>query len=229
MSTLKHLRTTGHDHSWFILTQKIIEKEFALSGSEQNPDLTGKDLKLLASRLKPGAPGPVEAFKKQGEDFLIADTVEELVRKMNELAGGSLDPVTVRQLMESRDRQLDNTFGKDAQIAAIRAARRSRGDRIIRVAPAHRLLDPDNGPLIAVRLTCCRGRLLGACKQTSRPRCWTVTEIRYRDFMRRGKLLASAEGECTATTPSRAPSLVDAFSREKSQANLSNGNECQKT
>jgi uncharacterized protein len=49
---------TGYDYSCFVLTQKIIEKEFALSGSEQNPDLTGKDLRLLLSRVKAGAPAP---------------------------------------------------------------------------------------------------------------------------------------------------------------------------
>ena len=161
MSTLKHLRSTGHDHSWFILTQKIIEKEFALSGSEQNPDLTGKDLKLLASRLKPGAPGPVEAFKERGEDFLTADTIEDLVEQMNRLAGTDMDTAKIRALIEDRDRQLDNEFGKDAQIAAIRAARRSRGDKIIRVAAPHRFLDPDSGPLIAVRLHLLSRKTLG--------------------------------------------------------------------
>ena len=161
MSTLKHLRSTGHDHSWFILTQKIIEKEFALSGSEQNPDLTGKDLKLLASRLKPGAPGPVEAFKERGEDFLTADTIEDLVEQMNRLAGTDMDTAKIRALIEDRDRQLDNEFGKDAQIAAIRAARRSRGDKIIRVASPHRFLDTDSGPLIAVRLHLLSRKTLG--------------------------------------------------------------------
>ena len=52
LGTLRHLRATGYDYSWFVLTQRIIEKEFALSGSEQNPDLTGKDLKLLLSRVR---------------------------------------------------------------------------------------------------------------------------------------------------------------------------------
>src|SRR5262249_34458540 len=72
VGTLKSLRTTadiaGHDHSWFILTQKIIAKEFALSGSEQNPDITSADRKaVLRERvLNKGAPGPVEAFKRHG-------------------------------------------------------------------------------------------------------------------------------------------------------------------
>ena len=161
LSTLRHLRATGHDHSWFILTQKILEKEFALSGSEQNPDLTNKDLKLLATRLKSGAPGPVEAFKKQGEDFLVADSIEDLVAAMNRLESGNLDPVKIRALVEARDRQLDNEFGKDAQLAAIRGARKSRGDKLIRVASPHKFLDPKNGPLVAVRLHILSRKTLG--------------------------------------------------------------------
>ncbi|MGO1621167.1 FAD-binding dehydrogenase [Flaviflexus sp.] len=161
LSTLRHLRATGHDHSWFILTQKILEKEFALSGSEQNPDLTNKDLKLLATRLKSGAPGPVEAFKTQGEDFLVADSIEDLVAAMNRLENGNLDPVKIRALVEARDRQLDNEFGKDAQLAAIREARKSRGDKLIRVASPHKFLDPKNGPLVAVRLHVLSRKTLG--------------------------------------------------------------------
>ncbi|AZQ75948.1 FAD-binding dehydrogenase [Flaviflexus ciconiae] len=161
LSTLRHLRATGHDHSWFILTQKILEKEFALSGSEQNPDLTNKDLKLLATRLKSGAPGPVEAFKTQGEDFLVADSIEDLVAAMNRLENGNLDPVKIRALVEARDRQLDNEFGKDAQLAAIRGARKSRGDKLIRVASPHKFLDPKNGPLVAVRLHILSRKTLG--------------------------------------------------------------------
>ena len=72
LGTLEHIMKTGHDHTWFVLTQKIIEREFALSGSEQNPDVTGKDVRLIVrSRLLGGATPPVEAFKKHGEDFVV--------------------------------------------------------------------------------------------------------------------------------------------------------------
>jgi Predicted oxidoreductase len=77
LGTLAAIRATGFDYSWFVLTQKIIEKEFALSGSEQNPDLTGKDIKLTLSRVRPGASAPVEAFKKNGADFVVARTLPE--------------------------------------------------------------------------------------------------------------------------------------------------------
>ena len=89
LGTLREILRTGEDYSWFILTQSIIEKEFALSGSEQNPDITGKDLKLmLKSRAAKGAPGPVEAFKQHGVDFVVSDTLEGLVEAMNGIARG---------------------------------------------------------------------------------------------------------------------------------------------
>jgi predicted oxidoreductase len=162
LGTLAHLRGTGHDYSWFVLTQKIIEKEFALSGSEQNPDLTGKDIPLLLNRVRAGAPGPVEAFKRHGEDFVVADTLPDLVDGMNKLTGeGLVDLDAVRRLVEARDREMDNPFTKDLQIAALRSARAYRGDKLIRVASPHKMLDPANGPLIAVRLHVLTRKTLG--------------------------------------------------------------------
>ena len=72
---------TGHDHSWFVLTMKILEKEFALSGSEQNPDLTGRSLRTVAARLRPGPAAPVRAFLDHGADFVVADTLERARRR----------------------------------------------------------------------------------------------------------------------------------------------------
>jgi predicted oxidoreductase len=162
LGTLRHILGTGYDYSWFVLTQKIIEKEFALSGSEQNPDLTGKDVKQVLGRVRPGAPGPVEAFKQRGEDFVVAPTLGELVRGMNDLVGEDLvDPAALEQLIVARDSQIANDFGKDAQVTAIRGARNYRGDKLIRVATPHRLLDPKAGPLIAVRLSILTRKTLG--------------------------------------------------------------------
>jgi len=163
LSTLRRILSTGHDYSWFILTQSIIEKEFALSGSEQNPDITGKDVKLLArTRIAGGAPGPVEAFKRHGADFIVRDTLPELVAGMNELARGpQLDLGHIERQVVARDREVENAFSKDAQLMAISSARRYRGDRLARVAKPHRLLDPEHGPLIAVRLNICTRKTLG--------------------------------------------------------------------
>jgi uncharacterized protein len=163
LGTLEHIMTTGHEHTWFILTQKIIEKEFALSGSEQNPDLTGKDLKkLLQTRVASGAPGPVEAFKQHGEDFVVEDSLEALVRGMNALTPEPLlDFDRVREEVVARDREMANEFTKDLQIAALRNARTYRGDKLTRIATPHRLLDPKAGPLIGVRLNLLTRKTLG--------------------------------------------------------------------
>ena len=146
-----------------MLSQKIIEKEFTLSGSEQNPDLTGKDVRLLAkSRLGKGAGGPVQAFMDQGADFIVRDTLDELIAGMQALPGGdALDAERVRLEVEARDREIDNDFTKDAQIAMLRSARAYRGDQLIRTAAPHRILDPKSGPLIAVKLHVLTRKSLG--------------------------------------------------------------------
>lgn len=162
MGTLRHILGTGHDYSWFILNQTVIEKEFALSGSEQNPDLTNKRVRDLLARVKKGAPGPVEAFKQRGADFVVRDNLRDLVDGMNAMTGVKpLDHDRVRAEIVARDRELANNFGKDMQVTAIRAARKYLSDRLIRVAPPHRLLDGRHGPLIAVRLHLLTRKTLG--------------------------------------------------------------------
>ena len=161
--TYKHILSTGYDYSWFILTQKIIEKEFALSGSEQNPDLTSKKwLEVLKTRLGKGATPQVEAFKEKGEDFVVRNDLESLVAGMNQLAGGGLvDYQKIKSQIEARDREMDNPFTKDAQIMAIHSARNYIGDKLIRTAKPHKILDPSAGPLIAVRLNLLTRKTLG--------------------------------------------------------------------
>ena len=162
LGTLAHLRQTGHDHSWFVLTQKVIEKEFALSGSEQNPDLTGKSVRQVLGRVRPGAPKPVQDFVDHGEDFVTASTIQGLDERMNSLTPDApLDADEIERQVAERDRNLDNPFSKDAQVTAIHGARRYRGDKLIRTAAPHKFLDPANGPLIAVRLSVVTRKTLG--------------------------------------------------------------------
>lgn len=163
LGTLSHIMATGFDYSWFILTRKIVQKEFALSGSEQNPDLTGKSWRQVLGRATSGIPGPVKAFMEKGEDFIVEPDLPALVARMNVLAGGEplLELAQVEREIRARDRQLDNPFSKDMQIAALRGARAYLGDKIIRTAKPHKMLDPANGPLIAVRLNILTRKTLG--------------------------------------------------------------------
>ena len=163
LGTLAHLRATGHDHSWFVTSRQIVEKEFALSGSEQNPDLTGKDVGLLLkSRLAKGPTGPVQAFLDEGEDFIVENDLESLLEQMATHPGGELlDIDQVRREVVARDLEIENDFTKDAQIGMLRSMRGYRGDRLIRTASPHRLQDPSAGPLVAVKLHVITRKSLG--------------------------------------------------------------------
>lgn len=162
LSTLEAIKKTGYDYSWFILTEKIIEKEFALSGSEQNLDITSKSIKEVLKRVLPGPPASVQAFKENGEDFVVADSLAELVAGMNKLAGNDLlDFIHIKDQILARDREIDNKFVKDSQVMAIHSARNYIGDKLIRVAKPHKILDPKAGPLIAVRLNILTRKTLG--------------------------------------------------------------------
>ncbi|WP_274308069.1 FAD-binding dehydrogenase [Solibacillus daqui] len=162
LSTLEAIQKTGYDYSWFILTEKIIEKEFALSGSEQNSDLTNKSIKEVLKRVLPGPPAAVQAFKDNGEDFVVADNLKDLVMGMNELVGSELlDFMRIKEQILARDREIENKFSKDAQITAIHGARNYIGDKLIRAAKPHKLLDSKAGPLIAVRLNILTRKTLG--------------------------------------------------------------------
>src|SRR5665213_978232 len=163
LGQLHYIQSTGYDYSWFVLTQSIIKKEFALSGSEQNPDLTGKSWWMTARRAtNKGAPAPVEAFKRSGVDFIVRDNLGDLVTAMNALSGDNLlrlDHLTAQ--IEARDREIANPYVKDTQVMNIHNARRYIGDRLIRTARPHRILDPAHGPLIAVKLNILTRKTLG--------------------------------------------------------------------
>jgi uncharacterized protein len=162
LGSLKRVLSTGYDYSWLILNESIIAREFALSGSEQNPDVTGKDFrKALRTRLASTPPGPVAAFKRHGEDFVVAGNLRDLVTRMNEIARGpQLDHGEIERQVVARDGEADHAYSKDAQLMAIHNARRYRPERS-RVAKPHRILDPKHGPLIAVRLNVCTRKTLG--------------------------------------------------------------------
>lgn len=162
LGALEHIGRSDHDHSWFLLNQRTMGIEFALSGSEQNPDLTGRSVRRVLRRALPGAVSPVEAFQRHGRDFVVAPNVPDLAAGMNRLTGADLiDTRTLREQVVARDLQVGTRLGKDAQLAAVAAARRYIGDRLIRVVKPHRLLEEKAGPLIAVRLSILTRKTLG--------------------------------------------------------------------
>jgi len=148
------------------LNQSIIAREFSLSGSEQNPDLTGKSTWGLLRRVFGSkGTGPVQDFMKNGKDFVIRDTLEDLIEGMNELVSKSrgipVDLEHVKRQIEVRDSQLDNPYTKDAQLMLMLNARQYFPDKFARVAKPHKILDPAYGPLIAVRMNLLTRKTLG--------------------------------------------------------------------
>ncbi|MFP3580306.1 FAD-binding dehydrogenase [Arthrobacter sp. SIMBA_036] len=171
LGALRHIIASGHPYSWFVLDRTIALRELGLSGSEQNPDLTGQSVQMLFSRLRPGSDTPIQRFLDRGVDFLQAGSVPELVSKMNALVGNNLlDAHSVESLIRARDRQVSSGLGKDPQLTAIRAARRFATDRLMRVAPPHELLDPAHGPLLAIRLSVLTRKSLGGLQTDLRSR-----------------------------------------------------------
>lgn len=174
IATMKHLGTTGHSYSWFVLNKAIADKEFIFSGSEQNPDLTIKKVKNLLSKVGPGTHPAVKAFMDHGEDWIVADDLGSLVEGMNAIADDDapeLDVHEIRRIIEDRDSQIDNKFSKDSQINYIRTARGYLGDKIVRCAAPHRLLDETKGPLIAVKLHVLTRKTLGGIETDLSGRC----------------------------------------------------------
>ncbi|MFF4422197.1 FAD-binding dehydrogenase [Streptomyces sp. NPDC001549] len=176
LGTLDHIMKTGHDHTWFVLNERIIGKEFALSGSEQNPDLTGKSIRDVLTRARQAVPAPVRAFMDNGADFVVERDLSALVRGMNAVTKEDLlDEATVRGEIVARDREIANPFTKDLQVTAIHGARRYLGDKLIRTAAPHRILDPKAGPLIAVRLSILTRKSLGGLETDLSSRVLTAS------------------------------------------------------
>lgn len=162
LGTLEHIMRTGYDYTWFVLNRRIIGKEFALSGSEQNPDLTGKSVRGVIDRARTDVPAPVQAFLDHGADFVVEKDLSALVRGMNALTAEPLvDATELRREITARDREIANPFTKDLQVTALHGARKYLGDKLVRTVAPHRVLDPAAGPLIAVRLRVLTRKTLG--------------------------------------------------------------------
>ncbi|MET9290972.1 FAD-binding protein [Streptomyces sp. NPDC003077] len=167
LQTLGHLGRAGHAHSWVVMTCSMADKEFALSGSDQNPDLTCKNPALMALQAHRTEAGSVRASIEHSEDVVTGNRLPALVAAMNALTPATpLDPARVEHEVLTRDQQLLNDYGKDAQWMSVRNARAYAPERALRIAPPHRLLDPAHGPLIALRLRPLTRKTLGGVQTT---------------------------------------------------------------
>lgn len=140
-------------YSWQILNWKIARKEFAVSGSDFNHAIREKKfLKFILSTVF-GNPELVREFIANCEDFVTADSVAELVEKMNALAGTrDVDLKILEEEIRLYDAQIERgpALHNDDQLRRIAHARRYRGDRV-RTCNFAKIDDPRSRPLIAIR------------------------------------------------------------------------------
>jgi predicted oxidoreductase len=195
LGTLEYIARSGHDYTWFILNSRIIEKEFSLSGQEQNPDLTGRSVRQVVSRVRSGAPPPVQAFVDRGVDFVQGDSLRELVVAMNDLPDVvPLDVATVEAEVTARDREVANGYCKDGQITAIYGARAYLPDRVARVVAPHRLTDPKAGPMIAVKLHILTRKTLGGLETDLDSRVLTANGTAFKGLYAAGEVAGFGGG-----------------------------------
>lgn len=153
VGAVKFVVASGFSHSWLVMNTDIFRTEFAMSGQELNPAITGKHpWKALKGLLHPTISGFNKKFLERGADFITASSVGELAAAM------SVDAAVLEREIVARDSQVGNTYSKDPQFAAVYNARRYWPDRF-RVAKPGRILD--GGPLIAVKLHITTRKTLG--------------------------------------------------------------------
>ena len=119
----------------------------------------------------------------------------------------------IKAQIEARDREIDNPYVKDAQVMNLHNARRYIGDRLIRTAKPHRILDPAHGPLIAVKLNILTRKTLGGFETDLDSRVFGNNGEIIRASTQQAKPQASAAAACTATARWKAPSSAAACSR----------------
>jgi uncharacterized protein len=141
-------------YSWLVCNHKIARRELDVSGSEHNPHIREKRLARFLLSVVLGKPALVDYFVKHCPDFVVADSLPELARKMNEVTGtDDLDADTMAAEIKRYDDMLARGKGlwNDDQIRRIAQYRNWRGDKL-RTSKFQQIADPDAGPLLAIRL-----------------------------------------------------------------------------
>lgn len=139
-------------YSWQVLNYGIMLKEFAISGSEHNPAFRDKKFFQVLKTVLLGNKSLVSKIIDECKDVLIADTLEDLVDKMNALQGtNDVQLSAVQEAMQAYDKSIDaGAPYSDKQQQRIHHARQWRGDKA-RTSNMAKIGDPKKGPFVAIR------------------------------------------------------------------------------
>jgi len=153
-------------YSWHVMNWKIAARELALSGVEHNEAIRDKKLFTLLKNSMFGNNALVKRMVGECPDFITADTVHELARKMNELAGtADIDAAGMERDIRDYDDEIDRglSFFNDDQLRRIAQSMNWSGDRV-RTCRFQKILDPKAGPLLAIRYRMMTRKCLGGIK-----------------------------------------------------------------
>ncbi len=140
-------------YSWQLMNRKIALKELAISGAEFNPSIRDRNKLGFLRDILLGNHWLVNEMLGHCQDFVTANSLPELVDRMNALQG---DQAVDLKAVEDAVWQYDATIARgeslmnDEQLRRIAYLRKYRGDRI-RLCKFQPINDAKALPLIAVR------------------------------------------------------------------------------
>jgi predicted oxidoreductase len=160
--TVEEICKQEKKYSWQVLNMKIMMKEFAISGSESNKAIRDKNLLLFLQHILLGNKELVHDMLNS-PDFVTANSIPELVDKMNALEG--TDDVKLDAVATSIGRYDEQIargpkYHNDEQLRRIAHARQYRGDKV-RTCKFQAINDPKAMPLIAIRESILSRKTLG--------------------------------------------------------------------
>jgi len=155
----KRIATDPYGYSWQVMNWKIALKEIAVSGAESNTAFRDRRILQLARDIFFGNRALLEYLVAECEDVVTADSLEELVVKMNHcnaysqtVGAGTVELGNIREAIRQYDAQIDlgAGFHNDDQLRRLAQVRRWRGDRS-RTCNFAKIMDKKSMPLVAFR------------------------------------------------------------------------------
>ncbi|MDG1732152.1 MAG: FAD-dependent oxidoreductase [Thalassotalea sp.] len=150
--------------TWQVLNEDIAKKELAVSGSLHNPSIKNKKLFTFLKEILFGNQRLINHLTNESEDFICADSLDELTNKMNDLTDDSyIDLGFIQKEIAQYDQELakPKNLQNDEQIRRIDHARQWKPDKLRTCQPSPILSTNKKQKLIAIRLHLISRKSLG--------------------------------------------------------------------
>ncbi len=150
--------------TWQVLNWDIAIKELAVSGSLHNPSIKNKNFFQFFKEIFFGNHRLVSQLAQECDDFICADSIEELADKMNRITDAPyIETSVLKHEIEQYDQRIltGKALENDDQIRRIHHARQWRPDRLRTCKPAPIISGKKRQKLIAIKLQLVTRKSLG--------------------------------------------------------------------